>query len=78
MEITRELIGRIMGIAITLAIFAGLWWLGLKGIIGMLVGMGIMAFVFLTKNPTVQATLALIFNFIDSPPWHKNRKQTKK
>lgn len=40
-------------IAVTIGMIFGLRWLGMKGIIGLFIGMMFMAYMFLSKNPVM-------------------------
>ena len=60
-ETTFDLLKRytplIFGVFASIGIAYGLFWLGVKGAIGIVVGMGIMAMVLLSKNVFIQSML---------------------
>ena len=43
----------IIAITMTILILRGMYWMGLKGMFGMFLGMVIMTVIFLSKNPLV-------------------------
>jgi len=50
----------LVGIGLSLALFYFFWWIGLKGIIGFILGMGIMAYLILSENTTLMSAITML------------------
>jgi len=59
-EMLKDIVIKFMSILLIFGIIYLFKYIGLKGVIGYLLGSSIMAIIFLTKNPTILALLTLI------------------
>ena len=50
----------VLTVIISISVFMGLYWLGLKGIIGLVVGMAVMAYLLLSENMFLKTLIEMV------------------
>ena len=50
----------LVGIGLSIALFYFFWWIGFKGVLGFIIGMGFMAYLILSENTVLMSALTML------------------